>query len=80
MWLNIRRIFKHFVKGNASLNERGGSETRKNKMQHPWEKLGVALRLNNREKRYTFSNRNFNEIEWLRIDYKSRKYFMEPGT
>ena len=49
-------------------------------MQHPWEKLGVALRLDKREERYTFTNRNFNEIEWLNIDYKSRKYFTEPGT
>ena len=43
------------------------------KMQHPWEILGVALRFQKREERHTFANRNFNEIEWLNIDYKIRK-------
>lgn len=40
------------------------------KMQHPQEKLGVALRLGKREERHTFANRSFNEIEWLNIDCK----------
>ena len=43
MWLNIRRIFKHFVKGNASLNERGGSETRKKKNAASMGKIGSSL-------------------------------------
>lgn len=49
-------------------------------MQPPWEKSGVALKLDKTQARYTVANRNFNEIEWLNTDYKSRKYFMEPGT
>lgn len=40
-------------------------------MQHPWEELEVALRFGTREGRHTFANRNFNEIKWLNIDYKT---------
>lgn len=53
---------------------------RRRKMQPPWEKSGVALRVDKTEARYTFTNRNFNEIEWLNTDHKSRKYFMEADT
>lgn len=49
-------------------------------MQHPWEKLGVALRLAKRKERHPFANRNFKEIKWLNIDYKTRIYFTEPST